>query len=297
MDAKLLKRSVNQNRSFVVEQHSYKNFLKVWHYHPEIELVVILESSGTRFVGDSIEKFKPGEIVLIGKNLPHLWLNEDKYFENNSELKAKAHVIRFYDSFVTKFLSIPEMKALRDLFKRSKRGIKFEGDSNSEVQHSVNSLFNLHGLKRIKVLLDILDSLASQNQYKLLSSAGFVSSFENEKESKILRVYEYVMQNFKEDISLDEAAGIVNMNPSAFSRYFKKTQKKTFSQFLKEVKIGYACKLLLEQTYNVSEVCYRSGFNNISNFNRQFKSEKKMTPTQYVKKHTEAIKGVRNEIL
>lgn len=285
MEAELLKRSVYQNRSFIVENHSYKNFLKVWHYHPETELVIILESSGTRFVGDSIEKFKPGEIVLIGENLPHLWLNDDKYFKQDSDLEAKANVIRFNKQFETGLLSIPEMKPILDLFERSKHGIKFEGDSNPKIRELVSSLFDLHGLKKLKVLLNILECLAEQEEFSILSSPGFVRCFDKKKDSKILQVYEYVMQNFTNDVSLDDVANLVNMNPSAFSRYFKRIQKKTFTQFLKEVKIGYACKLLLEQKYNISEICYRSGFNNISNFNRQFKSEKNMTPTVYMEKH------------
>ncbi|MFH5832207.1 AraC family transcriptional regulator [Halalkalibaculum sp. DA3122] len=288
MEAELLKRSIHHNRSFVVENHSYKNFLKVWHYHPETELVIILESSGTRFVGDSIERFKPGEIVLIGESLPHLWLNDDKYFEEDSDLQAKANVIRFNKQFETGLLSIPEMRPILNLFGRSKHGIKFEGTSNPKIRELVNSLFDLHGLKKVKVLLDILEYLALQEEYSILSSPGFVRCFERKKDSKILQVYEYVMENFTNDISLDDVADLVNMNPSAFSRYFKRIQKKTFTQFLKEVKIGYACKLLLEQKYNISEICYRSGFNNISNFNRQFKSEKNMTPTMYIDKHAAA---------
>ncbi|MDX1636904.1 MAG: AraC family transcriptional regulator [Balneolaceae bacterium] len=289
MEAQLLRRSVDQNRSFIVENHAYKNFLKVWHYHPETELVIIRESSGTRFVGDSIEKFKPGEIVLIGKNLPHLWLNDDKYFNEDSNLEAKAHVIRFNEQFENGLLSVPEMRPIMDLFERAKHGIKFEGHTNLKVYELVESLFEAHGFKKVRTLLDILECLTVQKEYQLLSSPGFVRCFEKKKDSKILRVYEYVMQNFTNDVSLEEVADLVNMNSSAFSRYFKRIQKKTFSQFLKEVKIGYACKLLLEQKYNISEVCYRSGFNNISNFNRQFKSEKNMTPTQYIEKHAAAM--------
>ncbi|HKK46366.1 MAG TPA: AraC family transcriptional regulator, partial [Balneolaceae bacterium] len=125
-----------------------------------------------------------------------------------------------------------------------------------------------------------------QTDYKILSSAGYINSFNENKDNKILRVYEYIMNNFTRDVCLDEAALQANMNPSAFSRYFKRIHKKTFTQFLNEIKIGYACKLLIEQKLNISEICYKSGFNNVSNFNRQFKSLKKTTPTEYIKMYT-----------
>lgn len=285
MKPQLISRSVHQNSSFTLECHSYKSFLKLWHYHPELELVIILESNGTRFVGDSIEHFEPGEIVLLGKNLPHLWFNDKAYFDRGSNLNVKAHVIHFNENFAGCILKIPEMACINDLFERANRGIKFEGQFNKNIIKKVNQMFDLKGIDKIIKLLDLLKDLSEHKEYKILSSAGYVNSFKEINNSKIVKIYEYIMNNFKQRVSLESAAELAHMNPSAFSRYFKNIQKKTFTQFLNEVRIGYACKLMIEQKYNIAEVCFESGFNNISNFNRQFKSLKRMSPSQYVKMH------------
>jgi len=286
MKAQLISQHVYQNKSFILENHHYNNFLKAWHYHPELELVIIHESTGTRFVGDNIEKFEPGEIVLIGKNLPHMWLNDKIYFEGNPNLKAKAHVIHFHKTFASGLAQFPELSCILKLLNKSKRGIEFEDKNrNRDVITAVNDMFNLKKYEKIIKLLEILKCLSDQNDYKTLSSTGYVDKFSEKKDTKILKVYKYIMNNFTQGICLDEAADLINMNPSAFSRYFKRIHKKTFTRYVNEVKVGYACKLLIEQKFNIAEICYKSGFNNVSNFNRQFKSIKEMTPSDFIKLH------------
>lgn len=278
----LLTRAIHQNCSFSLECHSYQ-FLKVWHYHPELELVFILEGTGTRFVGDGIEKFGPGEIVLIGKNLPHLWLNDKENFEKNSHLQSKAIVIHFMESFSGNFLQIPEMESIKSLFEKAKCGIKFEGKSNDLIFQKANEMQELQDLDRVIKLLEILKELSLHPDYKILSDSSFVGSMQGNTDHKMERVQNYIMSNFQNGISLDVAAELANMNPSAFSRYFRQVQKKTFTQFVNEIKIGHACKLLIEQDYNIAEVCYASGFKNLSNFNRKFKEIKNVSPSEFMK--------------
>lgn len=287
MKAELISRSIHQDSSFSLEKHCYKSFLKKWHYHPELELVIIVESTGTRFVGDNIEKFSPGEIVLLGQNLPHLWLNDKAYFADNSTLKAKANVVHFSENFAGGLFNIPEFSGIKHLFERARRGIKFEGLGNEDVVHKINEMYNLEGFEKVMRLLDILHELSNYPHATLLSSAGFVDNFKSKQHHKLIVVYEYIMNNFKQEITLDKVAELASMNPSAFSRYFKSINKKTFTQYLNEVRIGYACKLLQEHRYNIAEVCFESGYNNISNFNRQFKSLKKMSPTAYLKMYAQ----------
>lgn len=284
MKAKLLNRSITQSRSFILEEHTYDNFLKVWHYHPEVELVIICESTGTRFVGDSIEKFRPGEIILLGKNLPHLWLNDEVYFEENSGLFVKAYVVHFYSNFRNGIQQIPEMNFINTLFERAARGIKFEGDSNQKIIDIVQNMFQLSDNDKSIALLDVIKHLFGQEKYKLLSSTGYVDLVDLDENNKIEPVYKYIFNNFTQNICLNRAAELANMHPSSFSRYFKRVQKKTFTRFITEIRIGYACKLLIEEKYSISEICYKSGFNNISNFNRHFKLLKDMTPTQFINK-------------
>ena len=137
----------------------------------------------------------------------------------------------------------------------------------------------------IKVL-EMLLQLATANDFEYLASPGFATSFERKKDDKIFRVYEYIRNNFTDHISLDKAAELANMESSSFSRYFKRVHKKTLTRYVNEIRIGYACKLLIQQKYNISEVCYKSGYNNVTHFNRKFKSFKGVTPSEYIQLYT-----------
>lgn len=286
MKLHLLDRSAKlDNSSFTIRNNKYPNFLKIWHYHPEFELVAILKSSGTRFIGDSIEQFNEGEIILIGKNLPHMWLNDKEYFAEDSTLEAQAIAIHFKEYFAGEtFLNMPEMHSIRQLFENAQYGIKFSGDT-IYIINSIKKLDSLKGFDKTISFLKILNFLANHKDYKLLSSIGFVNSFKKTGKTNLAEVYEYIVKNFKSRISLEDVANIACMNPTAFSRVFKRVNRKTFSEYLNEVRIGYACKLLMEEKYNISEICFESGYNNISNFNRQFKKTTNYSPTEYVKKH------------
>lgn len=285
---RLLTQFNHQNCSFSIEAHPYQ-FLKVWHYHPEIELVYILESSGKKYIGDCIEQFSPNEIVLLGKNLPHFWLSDPKTYPKGDNSRARALVVYFLENFSETLLKLPEMHSILSLFEKAKYGIKFQGDFNKIILKKLMKIQDTKGLEKFISLIDVLNDLCNHDNYTFLSKASF-SDLINKNikiENKISRVQNYVLNNFQNGIQLEVAAGLSNMNPSAFSRYFKKNQNKTFSQFVNEVRIGHACMLLIEDKYNIAEVCYESGFNNLSNFNRKFKDLKKMSPSEYIKLHKE----------
>lgn len=294
----LLDRSSLSNSSFTAKVNEYSYFLKVWHYHPELELVVVLKSEGTCFVGDSIEKFESGEIVLIGKNLPHMWLNDEDYFQQDSKLLARAIAIHFNKDYLgTDFFETPEMIHLLELFNRAKYGIKFLDIDKSLIQE-IQTMLELKGFEKTMSFLQILNKLSKHKNYNLLASQGFINSFQvGEKNKTLDKVQAYIFKNFTQVITLEDVANIANMNTSAFSRFFKRVNRKTFSRYLVEIRIGYACKLLIENKYNISEVCYESGFQNISNFNRQFKLIMNCTPSVYVKEHKNKMefpeKGIR----
>ncbi|WP_411031048.1 AraC family transcriptional regulator [Spongiimicrobium sp. 3-5] len=286
MKPRLIDRSNSKDQSFSVSYLDEQYFFKVWHYHPELELVFILEGTGTQFVGDSIEQFQAGDVVLIGKNLPHLMLNDSDYFEKGSTLAARAIVINFERYFAGRtFLSLPEMASINTLLDLSLRGIKFHGVVREQALLAAQRIFELADYERMLALIHLLCSLSKTSDYRLLSSSGFSNSVANIEKSRMGKVYDYVMNNMDKNISLKRAAEIVHMNPTSFSRYFKKNHKKNFTQYVNEVRIGYACKLLLEKKLNVSEICYRVGFNNISNFNRQFKIIKGVSPREYLKSY------------
>ena len=272
MKPQLLNRSTSQANSFSVSYNNHPYFLKVWHYHVEFELVLLLKSTGTRFIGDSVEKFEKDELILIGKNLPHMWVNDDVYFENNSTLKAKAIAIHFNEDFMGNvFLKTTEMKPIANLLQKASYGIKFK-KINSKIIKKIKQLLKVEGFKKLILFLDILNDLSALKKYRLLASEGFVNSFKSSNHKSLQKPYEYIFNNFNKTILLSDVAKVANMNPSAFSRFFKRVNQKTFSKYLNEIRIGYACKLLIENKYSITAICYESGFNNVSNFNRQFKS-------------------------
>ncbi len=285
MKLHLLDRSTLNDNTFSIKKNCYPYFLKLWHHHPDLELVVINKSTGTCFVGDAIEKFEKNDIVLIGADLPHMWLNDDVYFRKDSKLLAEAVAIHFKKDFLGKqFFEISEMKNIQELFLRSQNGIKFI-NVDPNIINDIENLLVLNGFEKMISFLSILNKLAKHKAYKLLASDGFLNTF-NKSENKVLdKVYEYIFKNFTKPITLNEIASVANMNPSAFSRFFKRVNRKLFSKYLNEIRIGYACKLLMEQNNNIASICYESGFNNLSNFNRQFKLITKMSPKAYIKQH------------
>lgn len=286
MKLHLLNRASTKNSSFSVVYNSYPNFLKIWHHHPELELVVIHKSAGTRFIGDSIEKFEEGEVTLIGENVPHMWLNDEIYFDKDSDLMAVAIGVHFRRDFLgDRFFDAPEMQSIAKLIEGAKQGVKFINVDQGLIR-SIESLLTLGGFEKTMKFLEILNLLAKHENYRLLASAGYINTLNQTKHENLDEIYAYIFKNFKSQIRSKDVAEVAHMNTSAFSRFFKRVHRKTFTKYLNEIRIGYACKLLMEQKSNISLVCYESGFNNISNFNRQFKSIMGMSPTQFVRLHS-----------
>lgn len=285
MQAQFIKVPNSPNTSFLFRDLVLPYFPNPYHFHPELELVYILEGAGTRFVGDRIEYFCEGDMVLVGPNLPHLWKNDKVYYEGNDDLVSRAIVIQFKKDFLrSEFGELPEMGLIRSLLDISQRGLKITGSTHQKIAEIMMSMIDQTPLERIASVLKILSLLSSSNEYALLSSEGFARAYDKTDTERINRVYAYVIENFSEEISLTDVAGIAHMSATAFCRYFKRSTNKTFSIFLLETRLNYACKLLANDGLNITEVAYESGFNNMSYFNRQFKKMTGLSPQQYRKK-------------
>ncbi|MEX0314630.1 MAG: helix-turn-helix domain-containing protein [Allomuricauda sp.] len=286
MKLQLLNREDPNKSSFLVTHHKESHFLKGWHYHPELELVLSIQSTGTRFVGDSIMKFNPGDIVLIGKNLPHMWLNDDAYFKPDSDLIAEDIVVHFKKEFLgVDFIEAKEMDHIFRLMNNARYGIKFI-DPPVNIAKKIKKLPKMPaGFERTMKFINLLNKLANYSNYELLSSKDFVNNFKKNQNEKLDKAYEFILKNFQENIELEDVANLLNMNPSAFSRFFKRASLKTFSRYLNEVRISYACRMLLDGKQNIADICYRSGYNTISNFNRQFKNVINLSPTEYISQY------------
>lgn len=285
MKKQLEKLTLEPKYSFILQKDSYPYYPTPWHYHPEFELVLVVKSTGTRTVGDHIDRFADGDLVLLGPNLPHAFQNDSIYYQGDPLLLAEAIVIHFRAEFLGQdFFNLPEMIAVSQLLDKSKFGLKISGDTRRQVAGIMHEMLPLQGAGRIIKLLQILELLSLSEEYQLLASPGFVQQYAATGTDRIAKVHEYIITNFRKDIPLAHVAEVANMSVPSFCRSFKACTRKSFSHFLHEVRVGYACKLLREGRYNVSRICYESGFNNMSNFNLQFKKITGTSPLQYRQK-------------
>lgn len=282
MKAQQEKLTLEPTCSFVFQKDVYPYYPTPWHYHPEYELVLVVKSTGKRNVGDHVERFSDGDLLFIGPNLPHAYQNDPIYYQNNESLTAEAIVIHFDENFLGKeFFNLPEMVLVKQLFNKSKFGFKILGDTRQKVEGMMMAMQAMSGHQRIISLLQILEILSLTEEYELLVRPGFIQDYTISNNDQLTKIHGFIMDNFRRDISLAEVAKVANMSVPSFCRFFKSSTRKTFSTFLNDIRIGYACKLIVEDRYNISQICYESGFNNLSNFNRLFKKLTDKTPLQY----------------
>jgi len=259
------------------------HYYPYWHYHPQYEIMLIEKSSGTRYVGDSITSFGDGDITFMGSNIPHLFRSHPEYFDVQSKKRAKATVLYFSDDFVNSdFFKLREMLAISELMQLSKRGLLIKGKSKKEVARRIREIAKGDGMQRLIDFISLLYFIASKCEHEVLSSLGFSHTLDKNDLSRLNRIFDYLLKNFHKEITLDEVSEIANMSKVSFCRYFKERTSKTLITFLNEIRIGHACKLLIEnENMNISQICFESGFNNSTNFNIQFKKLKKMNPLTY----------------
>lgn len=285
MKAQLLRVQNSHAASFDVRYEEASVFHNPWHYHPELELTLILESKGVRFVGDSIEVFEAGDLVLLGANLPHYWRNDPAYYHAESTLKARAIILRFkLDLWGMAFLNAPEMKEIRDLFQQAARGIHFAPKQVAVIQPLLFQLLNAKDGERIRLWVHIFEHLAAAPSYRLLSQISFVNSHPSRDSQRIQKVLTYVQEHLSDPITLEEVAASINMNVSAFCRYFKQQTNKTFIQLVNELRVNNACRLLLSSDLDVGQIAFECGFNTVSHFNAIFKKQTGLNPGEHRRK-------------
>jgi len=284
MSAPSIEKTLSPKETFIFKDLMGPHFNPIWHFHPEFQISYIMEGEGTRFVGDNVQIFKEGDLVLTGPNLPHLWRSDDAYFEKDSTLVTRGLVIYFdHDLLSNSLLRREEFYIIRKLVENSLRGVEFYGEVRHQIRRLLLEMGDEKGFRRIIKLLEILDILANTKDFELLTSPSYVNSFKGNDSEKMSQVYDYVMTNFKTKITLEEVSEMLNMTTTSFCRYFKPRANKTFTRFVNEIRIGHARKLLLEDNFNISQISYECGFNALSNFNRQFKVITGLSPLEYRK--------------
>ncbi len=267
--------------SFAVLEIDQKAFDAPWHFHPECELTYILEGSGERFVGDSMEPFVAGDLILLGAELPHFWRSR----EREGDEKSRAVVVHFGEGFLgEKMGGASEFADIRKMLGLAKRGLCFSDDDKlcERVGRRLIELAGASDLKRLLILLEILSELVDASESaRFLSSVGHVPLRDHKAGQRINRAYEFVYTNLRNEITLNAVAGVAGMSPAAFSRYFKRMTGRNLSHFIGELRISQACKQLRETDLGISEVAYEVGFGSLSNFNRLFKELKGVSPREW----------------
>jgi len=268
----------NFGNSFTYQKFdtSKNNKDNLWHYHPEIELVYINGGTGKRQIGSHVSFYTEGDLILIGSHLPHCGFT-DKFTGNKSETVIQMKM----DFLGNDFFNIPEMKKIQQLFEIAKGGIAFSDHTKKEIGKKMEVLEHQNDFQRLLSILNILNDLGHASEFKVLNAEGFSFETKIKDNDRINIVFNHVRNNFKEEITLNEIADLVSMTIPSFCRYFKKITNKTFVQFVNEYRLVHASKLLAEQPMSITEVCFESGFNNFSHFNKSFKAFTKQNPSEY----------------
>ena len=268
-----------------------RNFGSIWHYHPELELHYTIRGHGMRFIGDNISAFEPGEVILLGENLPHSWQCQQEYYANDPQASVEAVVIQFTPDCMGKdLLCLPEAYLLPQLFEKAKMGMMIQGEAREKLQRLIPSAVQASGLDRLYIFLQLLSILSSTTEYLPITSAyAFYKSDEIEK-LQLNEIYNYTLAHFREDISLEDIAAMRNLTVTSFCRYFRTITNKSYYDFLIEIRISHACRLLVEDRTPTDALCYECGFRNLSNFYRHFKRITGMTPLEYKRRRTAMAK-------
>lgn len=277
---------VNSGESFVTRYFDYPYYPTPWHFHPEYELVLVTESTGKRFIGDHISEFGPGNLALLGPYLPHNYRNAPQYFAKKSKLRARSIVVHFKEtSFGKHFLELPESQKIKQLLGRSFKGITITGVTNKIISEKLLDLVEAKEFSRWLILIEILHILSTSNDCYPICKEIITGQNINET-NRMNLVIEFVIKNFNRQIALNEVADIAHMAENSFSRYFSQRTRRPFTSFVNEVRLNHASKLLLETNKSITEICSDCGFNNLSNFNRQFRRLYDLNPKNLRKIHS-----------
>lgn len=277
-----------ENNAIRLTQYKHMHFSRPLHYHAQLELTLITESTGVRFLGNHIESFADGDLILVGTNVPHVWRNDEFYYKSGSPLSAGAISIFFEETLVgDKLMMLNEFKDIANLIKQSKRGVKITGDLKKEITATLKNMAKTNAssivnpAEQLLTFLKILHDISISKEVIFLMDEPW--NYTEKHQEKLKDIYEYLLNNLSRDISMTEVAEKVSFHPVSLGRFIKQHTGKTFVQILNSMRINYACKLLKESNASIPVICNQSGFNNVANFVRQFKEFTGKTPLNYKK--------------
>ncbi len=258
-----------------------ENFSTIWHFHPELEIMSVERSHGIRFIGDNVEPFGPGDLVLVGPNLPHVWINRGLPRRPPHDYAA-AVLIQFGENFLGReFWRAPEFAAIAGLLECSRHGVHFQGPEARQAARLLKALTKLTGVDRLMELMAILHLLARSPDQRMLSRAGYMPKLGQSDAKRIAAVRRYVHSHLAQRISRRTAAAVTKLKPTGFSTFFHERMGCTFTEYVNQLRIAKAIRLMAEGKHTVSDACYASGFKTLSNFNFRFRALKGMSPKEY----------------
>lgn len=270
---------VRDDQSFKVWSHGYPFRTVRWHFHPEYELHLVTATTGTRYVGDHIGVFAPGDLVLTGPNLPHNWIST---LSDGVAVEERCIVLQFTEGLLTSALAtFPELRFLRSLLAESHRGLRFDLATAAAVQPRLRELLDASGARRILLFIEILDRIAHSRERQPLASPHYQAQPAAYLSDSMNQVLQYIGRNFTDDLSETDLARLTHQSISTFARAFRKHTGATFVQYVNALRIELACQYLDQDDLTVTAICHEVGFNNVSNFNRQFLALKGMPPSKF----------------
>ncbi|MFZ4261556.1 AraC family transcriptional regulator [Sphingobacterium sp. HJSM2_6] len=268
------------DNTFRIRHDILPNFGSIWHYHPEMELHYVIKGQGLKFIGDNISNFQEDEMVLLGSNIPHTW---KCHIPKESDHYVEAMVLHFHpDSLGKEFLHLPETFELLKLLNSSKTGLYILGDTKQKVKEYMINMLESSKLRKVIYLLEIFDILSQTKHYSPITQDYANSKFNSIDEERMNSIFNYTFKHFREKIYVEEVANIVSLSVTSFCRYFKQMANKSYFDFLTEVRLNHACRLLINSNYAIKQIAEDAGFENTSNFYRHFKILKQCTPKEYI---------------
>jgi AraC-like DNA-binding protein len=256
-----------------VERKHRLDFKSVYHYHPEYELIWTLKGNGRRFIGSNIANYDANELIFLGKNIPHCWITPKP---------SKQMVVQMKEDFLgIDFLNTPECINLKHMLENSYRGLQFHGKIKELTQKKMERLYEMSSFPRLLLLLEILNDLAQSDEFEYLSNDTFETASDQKEINRIQTIYNYIHQNYSENIKLEDAMNLVNLSKSAFCKFIKKRTNKTFSQIVNQIRIQKAIELLIDTNKPIMEICYDVGYTDPSYFFKLFQKEMQVSPKQF----------------
>lgn len=263
--------------------YDYHTFTYPWHFHSQYELVYIEKGYGQCLIGDSVISYTDEELILAGPDLPHCMQSAPEY-ETDPSLRVNGVIIQFEKDFMQySFSHYIQFIPIQHMLEDSQRGIRFSLKNYPHIQQMIKQMPNSQGISQIILILSLLEALSGCTQKKLAASPNYAPTSETFKDKKMEKIIAYLHKNYTRAIKLDEIASFAAMNPAAFCRYFKANTGKTLKEYILDMRIGYACKLLAAEDINISQISLECGFESVPHFNRSFRQQTGMSPTAYKK--------------